>query len=202
MSKGDCMRILRMSILCLVFNLVIYFLFSSTLLAWPEGPPAYRTGAVGDIGTCNADLCHNSFSLNSGSAKFSIVAPSVYSAGKSATVEVSFSDSQGVLYGFEMTAVDAVGKRVGSFKKIGKTMQVIPPKDYRGLKKKDKGKYIEHSYKGIKKKQWKFKWVAPGNAIDPITFYAAGVEAIAEGNIVKDYVYTTTAEIVREASKQ
>ncbi|BBO16956.1 conserved hypothetical protein [Candidatus Brocadia pituitae] len=86
--------------------------------AWPEGPPAYRTGAIGDKGTCHADECHNSYSLNSGNAKLSIIAPPIYSAGKSVKIEVSFSNTQGIAYGFEMTAVDANGKRVGKFKKI------------------------------------------------------------------------------------
>lgn len=199
---GNYMKIIRKSILCLVFNItIIYLLLANTLLAWPEGPPAYRTGAIGDKGTCNADECHNSYSLNSGNAKFSIIAPSVYSAGKSIKIQVSFSNSQGIAYGFEMTAIDANGKRVGRFKKIGNTTQLIPPNDYRGLKKEDKGKYIEHTYKGIKKKQWKFKWVAPSDATDPITFYAAGVEAIASDSFVKDYVYTTTAKIITGTSR-
>lgn len=52
----------------------------------------------------------------------------------------------------------------------------------------------------ILKKQWKFKWVAPRSAADPITFYAAGVEAIVSDSLVKDYVYSTTANIVAGAS--
>lgn len=197
---GNQIKILRNTIVFFVFGITTCLLFANTLGAWPEGPPAYRTGAVGDKGTCNADECHNSYSLNSGNAKFSITVPTIYSAGKSVKIEVSFSSTQGIAYGFEMTAVDANGKRVGKFKKIGNTTQVIPPNDYRGLKKEDKGKYIEHTSKGIKKKQWKFKWVAPRSAADPTTFYAAGVEAIVSDSLVKDYVYSTTANIVAGAS--
>ncbi len=93
-----------------------------------------------------------------------------------------------------MTAVDANGIRVGTFKKIGNTTQIIPPNDYRGLEQADKGKYIEHTFKGVKRKSWKLRWKAPGDVTDPITFYAAGCEANGDGNATNDYIYTATAE--------
>ena len=95
-----------------------------------------------------------------------------------------------------MTALDADGNRVGTFKKIGNTTQVISPGDpARELDKADKGKYLEQSTKGVKKKSWIFKWTPPGSATDPVTFYAAGCEADGKGTAGDDYVYTTTAEI-------
>lgn len=39
---------------CIVFGITTCLLFANTLGAWPEGPPAYRTGAIGDKGTCHA----------------------------------------------------------------------------------------------------------------------------------------------------
>ena len=66
-------------------------LFTKTLFDWSIGPPAYRTGAPGDEGACNADGCHNSFSLDSGSAKFSISGPSAYTPRETVRIEVSFS---------------------------------------------------------------------------------------------------------------
>lgn len=169
-------------------------LLANTLFATSTGPLAYRTGAPNDNGTCNDTGCHNSFNLNSGSAKFSITTPAVYTPGKTIKIEVSFSGSSGKKHGFEMTALDANGNRVGTFKKIGNTTQVIPPNDYRGLEQADKGKYIEHTFKGIKKRRWKVKWKAPGDAADPITFYAAGCEANGDGAATDDYIYTATAE--------
>ena len=190
------MGILKKSIVCIMFNAAFYGLITNTVLAWSSGPPAYRTGAAGDNGTCNADGCHNSYSLNSGSADFSITAPAAYTAGKAVKIKVAFSNSSGKKHGFEMTALDADGNRVGTFKKIGNTTQVISPGDpARELDKADKGKYIEQSTKGVKKKSWVFKWTPPGSATDPVTFYAAGCEADGKGTAGDDYVYTTTAEI-------
>lgn len=180
---------------------ILLIVLTKTLFAWSSGPPAYRTGAPGDEGTCNADGCHNSFLLDSGSAKFSISGPSAYTPGKAVKIGVSFSDSGGKLHGFEMTAVDADGNRVGKFKNIGSTTRVISPNDpARGLGKKDKGKYIEHTIKGNKKKSWKVKWTSPASASGTITFYAAGNEADGGGTNSGDYIYTTTLEIAAESS--
>ena len=190
------MSILKKSIVCVVSNAVFYGLITNTVLAWSSGPPAYRTGAPCDNEmTCNADSCHNSSSLNSGSAIFSIKPPTAYSAGKTVKIKVAFSNSSGKRRGFEMTALDANGDRVGTFKKIGKTTRVISSGDSRGCDKADEGKYIEQSTKGVKKKSWVFKWTPPSSATDPITFYAAGCDADGDAMASNDYVYTTTAEI-------
>ncbi len=189
-------------IFCFMFNLVMYCLLTNTVLAWSSGPPAYRAGAPDDKGTCNTDDCHNSFPVNSGSAKFSITAPDFYTPGKFVKIKISFSNTGGKLHGFEMTALDADGNRVGTFKKIGNTTQVISPNDYRELMKSDKGKYIEHTFKGMKKKSWVFKWKPPGNAAGTLTFYAAGSEANGNGTADDDYIYTTTMEIDAAPSTQ
>ncbi|BBO18955.1 conserved hypothetical protein [Candidatus Brocadia pituitae] len=188
------MNFLKNTILYLGLSVVLYSFPANILFASAIGPIAYCTGAPNDNGTCNADDCHNSFDLNSGNATFSITAPDTYTPGKTMKIEVSFLDSGRERHGFEMTALDANGNRVGTFKKIGNTTQVISPNDYRGLEQADKGKYIEHAFKGIKKKSWKVKWKAPSGAADPITFYAAGCEADGDGNSTNDYIYTTTAE--------
>ncbi|MFN3532877.1 MAG: choice-of-anchor V domain-containing protein [Candidatus Brocadia sp.] len=188
------MKFLLKTVLCIGLSVALYGSLRNTLFASAVGPVAYCTGAPNDNGTCNADGCHNSFSLDSGNAIFSITAPAVYTPGKTVKLTVSFSNSSGKRHGFEMTAVDANGNRVGTFKKIGSTTQVIPPNDSRGLEQVDKGKYIEHTFKGIKKKSWKFKWKAPSDATDPITFYAAGCEANGDGVATDDYIYTATAE--------
>ena len=190
------MKIISKSALCLVLIIIaLNGLFTKTLFAWSTGPEAYRTGATGDKGTCNDSGCHNSYSLNPGSAKFLISGPASYTPGETIKLKVSFDSSIGKLHGFEMTAIDADDNQVGKFKAIGKTTQVIPPKDYRGLKKEDKGAYIEHTLSGNKKKRWKVKWITPTNAMGTITFYAAGNDANGDGTNSGDHIYTTTLEI-------
>ncbi len=166
----------------------------NNLYAWSAGPLAYMTGAPGDDGAC--DICHNSFVLNSGSARFSIKAPATCKPRKLIRVTVSFAQSIGIRNGFEMTALDANGLRVGTFKKIGNTTQVIPPNDKRGLQSQDAGKYIEHTAIGTTKKSWTVKWKVPVGAINPITFYAAGNDADGNGNFDNDHIYTATAKTI------
>ncbi len=158
----------------------------NNLYAESAGPQAYMTGAPGDNGAC--DVCHNSFALNSGSAKFSI---SGSKRGTTARITVSFTNAIGASYGFEMTALDANGIRVGTFKSISSTTQVIIPNDNRGLLGVDAGKYIEQTTAGTTKKSWSFNWEIPANATKPITFYAAGIVADGNGAFTNDYVYTT-----------
>ena len=165
-------------------------LYTNILYAESAGPKAYTTGAPGDDA---CDVCHFSFARNSGSAKFSIKAPATCMHGKSIKITVSFTQSVGQRTGFEMTAVDANGNRVGTFQKIGTTTQVITPNDSRGLQSQDAGKYIEHTAIGSTKKSWKVKWKVPAGAANPITFYASGVDANGNGAFDNDYVYTATA---------
>lgn len=175
---------------------MVYSLFMSVLYAWSGGPPAYRTGAPGDEGTCHDTGCHNSFELNSGEAKFSITGADAYNPGKFIKIEIIFTESTGTFHGFEMTALDENNTRVGKFKKTGKTTRVISPNDEsRGLRKEDRGKYVEHTVAGNKKKKWRIRWKSPSDQTGPITFYAAGNEANGDGNPTGDFIYTATKQI-------
>lgn len=134
--------------------------------------------------------------------QFSITGPAVYIPGKSVQLTVSFTTFTGKVRGFEMTAVDASGKRIGTFTKniiTDKTTQIIPPNSTdvykRGLKTVDKGKYIEDTFKGIKSSSWKVRWKAPLTATGPITFYAAGIDANGNSDPTGDHVYTAAKQI-------
>ena len=190
------MKIVSKTTFCFLLSVVaLNSLVIFNLYAWSGGPPAYRTGAPEDDGTCNAQGCHNSFSLDSGNAEFTITGPATYSPGETIKLKVSFKNDTGTLHGFEMTALDTNDNRIGKFKAIGNTTQVIPVGGSQGLKEEDAGKYIEHTATGNKKKKWKIKWTAPSNVSGKITFYAAGNDANGNGNPTGDHVYTTTMEI-------
>lgn len=182
---------------------IMYGLFMSVLYAWSSGPPAYRTGAPGDEGTCHDAGCHNSFELNAGEAKFSVVGPDIYNPGKFIKIEILFTESDGTFHGFEMTALDENKNRVGKFKKLGKTTRVISPKDEaRGLRKEDKGKYVEHTAAGNKKKKWRVRWKSPPDQTGAITFYVAGNEANGDGVPTGDFIYTAIKQIPEVSSQK
>ncbi|OHB36469.1 MAG: hypothetical protein A2Y09_11520 [Planctomycetes bacterium GWA2_39_15] len=194
------MKIVNKYVPCFLLIVAVNSLVIVNLYAWSGGPPAYRTGAPGDDGTCNSQNCHNSFSLNSGNADFAITGPATYSSGETIKLKVSFKNDSGTLHGFEMTALDANNNRVGKFKSVGNTTQVIPVGGSQGLKEEDAGKYIEHTAAGNKKKSWKIRWTASNNTSGKITFYAAGNDANGNGNPTGDHIYTTTLGINKAAA--
>ncbi len=189
------MKVVKKSVFCFALSILSIVgtgsLFVAPLYAFSGNPPPYVTGAPGE-GTCNAGGCHNSFSTNSGTATFSIApvkGKAFYTPGKTVKLKVAINNTAiSHLHGFEMTAVDSNGNKVGTFKKIGNSTRVIS-----GLPKKDTGAYIEQTLKGGKNTFWIVKWTAPiGTPKIPVTLYAAGVDANKDGKSTGDYVYTTT----------
>ena len=83
----------------------IYFLFALSLMGIiikpifarsggaPLGDPYFFTGSRHDnFQSCRVEECHNSFVLNSGTATFSISAPSNYTLGEVVNITVSFNN--------------------------------------------------------------------------------------------------------------
>lgn len=168
---------------------VVIFTGSEFAFGFSGGPPAERTGNPAE--TCGDDTCasscHTSFSVNSGAARFSVSpASSQYKPGQTIDVTIAFDETSAPIHGFEITAVDASGNKVGAFSAKDETTQTEP---YDNL-------YAAHTRVGTAESQWTVQWTAPTtNVSSPITFYAAG--NAANGNSVSngDYIYTDTATI-------
>lgn len=168
--------------------LLVVFLVSKTAFCFSVGPPAERTGnpgeTCGDV-TC-ASNCHTSYSVNSGSAKFSISVPSSYKPGQTLDVTVSFENTSAPILGFEITAVDASNNKAGTFASKDETTQA---ESYDNL-------YAAHTKIGTAESSWTVQWTAPTSDVSgPITFYAAGNEANGNSSGNGDYIYTDTATI-------
>lgn len=166
----------------------ILVLSESKVFAFSSGPVDGRTGSPADgLKTCNDTGCHNSFTLNSGKAKFSISVPGSYTLGEVLNITVSFSDSNTAKHGFELSALDDNDKHVGTFSSAdGKTQT-------------SNGDYIKHTSSGSSQSgnaSWNVKWTAPTSEVqNPVTFYAAGNEANGDFTPKNDYIYTTTEQI-------
>ncbi|MBI2470887.1 MAG: hypothetical protein HYV59_06545 [Planctomycetes bacterium] len=169
--------------------ILIVVLWSKIAFGFSVGPPAERTGNPGEIcgdDTC-ASTCHTSFSVNSGSAKFSISLPSSpYKPGQILDITVTFENTSTSIHGFEITAVDAANNKVGTFAAKDDKTQT---ESYDNL-------YAAHTRIGTAESQWTVQWTAPTASVSsPITFYAAGNEANGNSTISGDYIYTDTATI-------
>ena len=141
---------------CFAFVLCTMGVYTSAVFSYSSGPPFGRTGSPADnFKTCNDTGCHNSFVLNSGSAKFSISAPSSYILGETLSVTVSFSNSNTLKHGFELSALDANNKYAGTFNTVDNQTQTSSD-----------GNYIEHTSAGSSQSgnaSWNTKWTAPSS---------------------------------------
>ncbi|MBM2834571.1 MAG: Reelin protein [Candidatus Brocadiaceae bacterium] len=178
-----------------VFVVGIMGISASSIFAYSGGPPDGRTGSPADsLKTCNDTECHNSYPLNSGSATFSLSAPSIYTLGETLSVSISFGSSSTLKHGFELSALDASNNHVGTFSSV----------DGDGNTQTSDGNYIKHTSAGSSQSgnaSWSVQWTAPASAVqDPVTFYVAGNEANGNGTNQDDYIYTNTAQVSSAAT--
>ena len=181
------------------FKIAAYFVFVavvmgirvSTIFALSSGPADGRTGSPADgLKTCKDTGCHNSFTLNSGPATFSISAADNYTLGEVVPVTISFSDSKTAKHGFELSALDASDEHVGTFSSVDNKTKTTDGKGY----------YIKHTSTGDNQSgnaSFNVTWTAPTSEVKnpPVTFYAAGNEADGNFSPTGDYIYTTTKQI-------
>ncbi|MBI2470048.1 MAG: hypothetical protein HYV59_02225 [Planctomycetes bacterium] len=171
-----------------IFAAGIMGISASALFAYSGGPPDGRTGSPADsLLTCNDIGCHNNYALNSGSAAFSISAPTAYTPGESLSIAISFNNSSTAKHGFELSALDTNNNHVGSFSSV----------EGDGNTQTTDGDYIKHTSAGSSQSgnaSWNVNWTAPADGEGVVTFYAAGNEANGDGTNQGDYIYTTTAQ--------
>jgi uncharacterized protein (TIGR03437 family) len=157
-------------------------------------PPLTMTGAPGE-GTCLG--CHSTYAeLNVGAGSVRITGlPPTYTPGNTYTLTVTVTDPQADRWGFELTAIDAIGSSVnaGSFN-ITDSATTIKRNDTVSGRTRT---YISHNGGGVflgqtKSGSWSFTWTAPPASAGDVVFYAAG-NAATRGQPEYDYIYTATA---------
>src|SRR5262249_35160444 len=148
--------------------------------AFSSGPPPARTGAPGES-TCVT--CHNSFPLNSGPGTLSITGvPANYSPNQQITITVTVTQSNRLRYGFELTALDDIGRQAGTLV----VTDANRTKLITGTVGGNLRQYIEHTFNGVQptapdQGSWAFTWTAPAISVGRVTFYAAGNAANGDG---------------------
>ena len=159
-----------------------------------SGPTSSHTNAPSES---NCTACHTDFPLNGGAGSMIIAGvPTNYLPNQQVPVTVTINDSNAVIFGFQMTAIDSQGKKVGTFSFPAQNPQ--PLKIVQGLVGGNQRDYIEHTSSGISPlpmqfgtKSWTFKWTAPNTRAGKVRFYAAGNAANSDGDTSGDYIYAT-----------
>ncbi len=161
------------------------------------GPSAAHTNAPGEA---NCRACHTEFPLNSGSGNVSISGlPANYLPNQQIPITVTTAQDDGVNFGFQMTAIDGNGRRVGTY-----TLPTQPSPQTQVINGNVGGNlrtYIQHTSDGIAptvagQKSWTFTWTAPAQRVGKVSFYAAGNGANSDGGPNGDYIYTTSKSIL------
>ncbi len=156
-----------------------------------SGPSPSHTNAPGEA---NCTACHVDFPVDSGTGSVKISGvPKTFLPGQQIQIKVTTSQKDGVNYGFQLTAIDDLGRPAGTWT-LSDTVQTQIVK---GFVANDLRQYVEHTSAGIVptmfgSKSWTFIWNAPAQPVGKVSFFAAGNAANGSGGPDGDYIYTTS----------
>src|SRR5262245_1056457 len=180
-------HLLKLTIIVSLGSLfAIYSLTGSPARAFSAGPFPSLTGAPGES---DCRICHSggptggTLSING--------LPANYSPSQEITLTVALAQAGRSRFGFQLTAIDDTGKRVGD----------LIPNDNRtqtqtGNVNGNQRQYINHTGQGITptssgQGSWTFRWKAPAQSVGRVTFYVAGKAANGNSSATGDTIYTT-----------
>ena len=155
------------------------------------GPDPGYTNAPGDLGNCTA--CHDEFEVpNVGPGNLRMTGvPLVYTPGQQYIVAVVIQQGNRQRFGFQLTALDANGRRAGTLEPLSSDAHVNPETGAGGRQ------YIEHTEvgtfpNGASSRTWQIRWTAPSTDVGTVRFWVAGNAANGNGDNHGDYIYTTS----------
>ena len=163
-----------------------------------SGPTPGHTDAPGES---NCTACHTEFPVNSGTGNVLITGiPANYLPGQQIPITVTVNQPDGVLYGFQFTAINPSGGRVGTY-----TLPPVTPQPLQldnGIINGMERRYVMHTSEGTSStmfntRSWSFTWTAPSERVGKISFYAAGNGANSDGGPNGDQIYTTAKQRFR-----
>ncbi|CAN5372132.1 hypothetical protein BH10ACI1_BH10ACI1_27120 [soil metagenome] len=176
-----------------VFGFNKFFTQQESVSASINSPSASHTNAPGED---NCTACHTDFAVNSGTGSIAITGiPANYLPNQQIPITVTTSQADAVIYGFQLTAVDSLGRRAGTF-----TLPVQNPQQTQtvnGIVSGNMRTYVEHTSDGtiptqFGSKTWTFTWNAPPQRVGKVGFYGAGNSANSDGGPSGDYIYTNS----------
>lgn len=163
----------------------IYSLNGSPVEAFSAGPFPSLTGAPGES-TCRE--CHGGGSTG-GTLSINDL-PTSYSPNQEITLTVRLAQQNRLRFGFQLTAIDDTGKRVGDLIPNDNRTQTQP-----GNVNGNQRQYINHTGQGNApassgEGSWTFRWKAPAQSVGRVTFYVAGNAANGNFSTTGDTIYT------------
>jgi len=170
-------------------SVVTYFSLTSGIDR-SSGSPGGKTGSPGDNGsTCTQ--CHSGTPSEMDDLISSDIPNNGFIPGETYTITAELTDDEAALIGFELTAEDAQGDKMGSF--------TITNSDETQYTNNEDA--VTHTNDGIQPSgntnSWSVEWTAPEEPDSEVTFYAAFNAANGDGGTSGDNIYTSqmTADI-------
>jgi len=161
------------------------------MLAFSNGSPGGRTGSPGDSGQ-NCTGCHSGSPQSASNWITTNIPPSGYVPGQTYTITATGTHSGVVRFGFELTAENSAGAKVGTFIITNATQTKLV----------NQNKAVTHLSGGTtpsgNTKTWSMNWTAPAQGTGPITFYAALNAANGNGNNSGDVIYLTSTTVLEQ----
>jgi len=158
---------------------VIIFIASSS------GSPGGKSGSPGDSGaTCSQ--CHSGTPQNATNWISTNIPEIGYVGGQTYTITATGTHNGANKFGFELTAEDASGAKVGAFT-ITNANETKLVNSNEAVTHKSAGNTPTN---GVK--TWSFDWTAPEGSTGDVTFYAAFNGANGNGSTSGDQIYTTS----------
>lgn len=187
------------SFLLIIASLITVFFLASGIDS-SSGSPGGKTGSIGDGGV-SCTQCHTGSAVMTDGLIATTIPGEGYLAGETYEITVTSTDAAAALFGFELTAEDASGNKVGTFSLLDATETKLV----------NSNSAVSHTAAGTTPsgdmRSWSVEWQAPADVPEQITFYTAVNKANGNGGTNGDVILTSnlTVEIndvsVEEISK-
>lgn len=158
--------------------------FAGTLFG--GGSPGGKTGSPGDNGT-TCTQCHTGTASPVADWISTDIPELGYVVGETYTLTATAEQDGISKFGFELTAEDANGSKVGSLNIVDANTQLA-----------NSGNSVTHNFNGTagnNSKTWTVEWTAPSTDIGEVTFYAAFNAANGNNANSGDNIYTSNLTV-------
>jgi hypothetical protein len=167
---------------------LVLFPIAMILLGNSTGSIGGKTGSIGDAGI-NCTQCHTGQPQNATNWVTTNIPQTGYVPGQTYIITVTGTHTGVVKFGFELTAENATGTKVGTFVITNATQTKLT----------NGNKAVTHTSAGTTpaagSKTWTVNWTAPNPAVGPVTFNAALNAANGNGTNQGDVIYLTSTTV-------
>ena len=187
------LSVIAAALLIAVFGFHQFAADSQRVSASAFGPTPAHTGAPNES---NCTSCHTGSPINTAPGMVSINGlPADYLPNQIVPVAVTVSHPDAIIFGFQLTAIDSEGKRVGTF-----TLPEQSPQQLQTVNALAGGQirtYVQQTVDGtipttFGTKTWNFSWTAPATRAGKVSFYVAANAADSNGGPSGDLIYTSS----------